>query len=312
LQKALSSASPCARMWIHANLNWNHNLLEEDNARDEYMQLAGFSPILDKCGWCGKTAINIPSEDHAVSCTSRYLNKSVGHTIQDAVKEAVALFEHVDQKEPVLRDHALVKIWDDDDRECRADIRTLHGGTVKLLDVSFTATFQVTAKQRLAGGFIDAERPSVEKRAHEKRLDARKKMESFPEDIFVPCVVDSKGMWGKDLYTYLLEAREDLKQKRKTKGKWEDNDQSQERQSLEWKNAKELISLAVCRANGEYMRVARTGRVRSGENRQEVQERLRLGKEERERRRQVELETTMTELAPLFEESDEEPEVGFF
>jgi hypothetical protein len=314
LQKCLSYTSPCARHWIHANLNWEFNLLEEQNARDEYLKLAGFSPTVSECKWCGKTAITIPIEDHAVSCTFRSLNKSVGHIVQDASKQAVALFEHVEQREPVFRDHALVKIWEDDKKNSRADLATLHRGVVKYIDVVFTATYEVTDKQRLKveqGGlveYLDAERPTVEVRAHGKRVGARKKMESFPEDIFVPFAVDSNGMWGRDMLVYMLEAREDLKQKRKAQGKghdWEDNDQSQERQSKEWKTAKELISFAVCKANGEYMHMVRTGRSRSGENKQETEERIHREKEARERARQAEQDDAVMEVRSLFDGEEE-------
>jgi hypothetical protein len=314
LQKCLSYTSPCARHWIHANLNWEFNLLEEQNARDEYLKLAGFSPTVSECKWCGKTAITIPIEDHAVSCTFRSLNKSVGHIVQDSCKQAVALFEHVEQREPVFRDHALVKIRDDDTKNSRADLATLHRGVVKYIDVCFTATYEITDKQRLKveqGGhveFLDAVRPTVEVRAHSKRVDARKKMESFPEDIFVPFAVDSNGMWGRDMLVYMLEAREDLKQKRKAQGKghdWEDNDQSQERQSKEWKTAKELVSFAVCKANGEYMHMVRTGRSRSGEDKQETEERIRREKEARETARQAEQDDAVREVCSLYDGEEE-------
>jgi hypothetical protein len=328
LQKCLSYASQCARAWIHANLNWDFNLLEEQNARDEYLKLAGFSPRVTGCKWCDKTAINIPIEDHAVSCTFRSLNTSVGHLVQDACKQAVAMFEHVEQREPVYRDHALVKIGDDDKKNKRGDIATLHRGVSKYIDVVFTGTYDVTEKQRLklgerggTDGYLDAEFPTVEVRARNKWKATRKKMESFPEDIFVPFAVDSNGMWGREMLKYMLEAREDLKQKRKAQGKvqeWEDK--SQDGQAKEWKMAKQLVSFAVCRANGEYMRMVRTGRSRSGENRQETEERIKREKEEAQRilreaevgewERQAEQDDVVESIGALFGgESEEEGSV---
>ena len=115
-------------------------------------------------------------------------------------------------------------------------------------------------------------------------------------------------MRGRDMLVYMLEAREDLKQKRKAQGKghdWEDNDQSQERQSKEWKTAKELISFAVCKASREYMHMVRTGRSRSGENQQETEERIHREKEARERARQAEQDDAVMEVRSLFDGEEE-------
>jgi len=261
---------------MHASVKNPINILPAQCARDEFLKRVGWSPFLTKCEWCQETEIARAADDHAVSCTYRHLNRRVGIMVQNTVGEGLSYLERVYLREPKLKDTLHVTPTNTEDgTEYRADMTASHRGVDIPIDVRFTAVFGKGQAQRNMVN-LKPEMPTVEKARKEKER-AYKRRFDFPEDAVALFCVDSGGAWDQSMEKHFREAREDLERRRhRSQLVSIHNNHSTERQ--EWRWALEQISLGICRANFEFMRVIREGKLPNGLNRAQAKLRTELNK----------------------------------
>ena len=279
MQRAMAYCNPWARAWIHANLQNPNNILPDECARDEYDKLAQFDILhpSEQCRWCNKTTITTPFKDHVVSCTHRYLNRSNGIMVQKGFIEVLRLFERVRLGEPKLLESVWFDYVDEEDTtQYLADCLSFHqiAGHDVHLDVAFSGTFHKTNKAR------NPEFPMESlNQIQTRKTKTYKKRLNYPENCLVFIALDSCGGMGPMGIQYMQEAKESLQDKRRL---------SPERRSLtdegydipfwEWQRAKVSLSLTICKANYEYTRVCREGRLKNGLTKQQASEKAKEAK----------------------------------
>jgi hypothetical protein len=185
--------------------------------------------------------------------------------VQNSVGEALAYLEKVYLKEPKLKDSIhVVQLNGEDKTEYRADMTATHRGTDIPIDVRFTAVFGKSQAQR---NMIDLkpETPTVEWARKQKERAYKNRFQFTEDDIALFCV-DSGGAWDESMVKHFREAREDLG-KRRHRSQLVSIHHAQSTGRQEWRWALEQISLGICRANFEFMRVTREGMLPNGLNR---------------------------------------------
>jgi hypothetical protein len=202
--------------------------------------------------------------------------RTVGIDVQKCVQEGLAYLEPVQKGEPLMSEAALfIPIDENAQEELRADFKTTHLGVEMLVDVRFTAIYKQTKKARSrAEHLFEAKEPTTD--THEKEKDKKyHKSFIFPGGAIVFFCTDGSGGWNATMFKHFREAR-DAKQKGSRMririnrgGRLED---------AAWVWALETISLGICRANYEYMKVAREGRLPNGLSKQEALERTERNK----------------------------------
>ncbi len=281
VQRAISSRDPWAGKWIFANLNNINNILEDQCAQDEYDKLARFHPFLPVCNWCGCSAINTPSEDHAVSCTYKYLNRSVGIQVQNSFVKVLKLFERVKMGEPKLSESLWFDHIDSSDlTEYRGDVAAFHeqAGHEVHLDVAWTGTFDSTIPSRNL-----KLPPHTVVKVEARKTNTYSKRMTYPPDCMVFVAIDSCGAMGPSGNAYMMEAFETLKnQQRCSRGRRLITPQGDDEPSWQVKKSKESLSLDICRANYEYMLVCRSGKLKNGLNQIQAKEKSAANKLKRQ------------------------------
>lgn len=295
VQKALSFMHECSGKWMLASVRNSANLLPAQCACDEYLKRIGFSPVLVKCKWCGATEFFRPAEDHAVSCTYKYLNRTAGMMVQNDVRDGLSILEPVHKGETFVDDLLNVTVKDANDQtKYRVDFTAMHKGVAHPIDVRLTSIYGETEAQREMINF----RPRVSTAERAKREKERTYQARFnfpPGSISFFCV-DSGGAWDDGMLKHFQEAREYLSRRRhRTQVISVYKDRKSAKQ--EWRWALETVSLGICKANFEYMRVAREGLLPNGLNKTQAEAKTQANKE-RKAREEEEREEESAILAP--------------
>jgi hypothetical protein len=251
-----SQKGTSARAWLHVNLKNKEKILQNQNARDEYLKQCSFHPVLVKCRWCNVTDITKPTEDHSVSCINPSLmNARCGKFIERQVIEAIAWFDVVIMRTSKIEDSlAFTSIIPDAKNNHFGDALTLHRGRETVVDVTFTSQVGTTKEHRSLTNpkfLVDD--------AEEGKIDKYKTHSQFEESSFCPMGVDSNGRMGKRMVQYFNECNEDLRLRRQKSAARHILKTGPTSNNGEYRQAMEDISIAVCKANGMRMLVCRSG-----------------------------------------------------
>ena len=264
----------------------SRNLLEDQNARDEYQKLARLDWAMTKCKWCNKTTITKSPEDHA----QNFLTAKAGNLVEKEVVEAIRLFCHVTAIHPTVSDSMFVQ-----PRVAgtvvKADCSAMHKGQEVFIDVTFTSRFE---KGKLQRDLINSV-PTVEVR-HEGKMDKYDQRVEMAPGRFIPMAIDSCGAMSKAMFKFFVDANEELGARRRVGWVERAMSGSPLKVNHEWRRAMEAISLAVCRANGLYAKVSQSGLFKGRDREEAVADAKAKAQEKKEKER---IEREMMEFDEL-------------
>jgi hypothetical protein len=222
-----------AGAWIQANTKYDYMLLDDQLARDELSKRIGLHQSLPKeCKICKRTTELF--NDHGVTCGYKQGgNRMAGTIVEKAIGTALKRLE--DFVEPFPRLESLLgfmRLNTERPAKTFGDFLTFHKGRQVVIDVTLTS--KLMDHKDLAY-------------AERRKRDEYKNNGGFIEGGFVAMAVDCMGGWGNEMMTYFQEANDVYNQK------------SGSEQNRQMRYIREIISLAICKANGVYMRRIRDG-----------------------------------------------------
>jgi len=235
--------SMSSRAWIFVPLNRGNkqNWLRDEIIESELLKRIGEHPYVPKqCSMCSKQLIaeNTPSEDHGVSCCAGTNGAAslVGGIAERAAMVAVRLFEDTAERKPNLDSlPCLGRIDPLASAKEFGDILSVACGRIVVIDVTFSSRTDMSMEAL------------EEKKTKEYRVNR-----DYDPAHFVPFVLTATGAWGSRMIGYMSELKA-FAQAVEGPG------------SSEWRvkqlsrQARETISLAICKANWVYLRSVREG-----------------------------------------------------
>lgn len=235
---------PFAGQWRHVHTRKAHLVLSDNIFRDEAGKISGIGmSVPSSCGICRTAITESPTERHGVRCGYKDGgNRQAGSEIENAVRLALQSLGEKVSKSPKLGDDLGIDM-DNEDAVGFGDIRsTAIDGRTVVIDCVFASKINCSHK-----------RPRATETACKAEKRKRRNYENkatILEGTFVPFGVDACGVWSTAMTEYMLASNEKRKQRIRELGIQHDQ---------QWRAAKELISVGVCRANAIYMERVRVG-----------------------------------------------------
>ena len=278
VQKVLARHQPggATRAFLHVDLRYEEHLLQEVNARDEFLKLTSLHPILlnNMCRWCKKTANNKPVEDHAVSCTTTMMNNLVGKFVEKEISDVIGTFVTMVKRMPRLNGSGVFVPLDPLVSGAEtADLAVIHRGIEIYVDITFASQVGST---RAHGQVVDTK--FVVDEAEANKISKYESRHHYNPEGFLPFGVDCQGRLGKRALKFLRDCNDDFREKSQKQSANRSMMSGPAKRSHEWRNAMESISLTVCRANGMRMRVIRDGFLPNGLDPEEAKRRTGVNK----------------------------------
>jgi hypothetical protein len=226
-------------MYVHLGDNQKHLMLRDSIIEAELVKSIGEHPFVPgRCAICRLQLIteNKPSEDHGVSCCAgrNGATSLAGGIMERAATVAIRYLDDTAERKPCLDNlPCLQRLNPAAEAKTYGDVLSTKCGRLVVIDVTFSSQTSVTLE-----------------RLEQMKSNEYKVNRAFDPDHFVPFVITSSGAWGERMVEYFREMSDSI---------MEGNSHMRRLHKRAFRNARESISVGVCKANWVYMKSIREG-----------------------------------------------------